>query len=168
LWCVEEQWWVGDTMDQQNSMELTNEQVDEFKEAFSLFDKDADGSITSSELGTVMRALGQNPTEAELQDMVNEVDSDGNGSIDFPEFLSMMSRKMKEADSEEEIKEAFRVFDVNNNGFITAKELRKVMTNLGEKLTDDEVEEMIKEADKDGDGRVNYEEFAAMMITACK
>merc|ERR1712110_1316814 len=148
--------------------ELTDEQVSEFKEAFSLFDKDAHGSVTSAELGTVMRALGQNPTDAELQDMINEVDSDGNGSIDFPEFLDMMSRKMKDADSEEEIKEAFRVFDADNNGFITAKELRIVMANLGEKLTNDEVEEMIKEADQDGDGRVNFEEFASMMVAGVK
>ncbi|KAG9333894.1 hypothetical protein JZ751_009413, partial [Albula glossodonta] len=83
----------------------------EFKEAFSLFDKDGDGTITTKELGTVMRSLGQNPTEAELQDMINEVDADGNGTIDFPEFLTMMARKMKDTDSEEEIREAFRVFD---------------------------------------------------------
>ena len=73
--------------------QLTEEQIAEFKEAFSLFDKDGDGTITTKELGTVMRSLGQNPTEAELQDMVNEVDADGNGTIDFPEFLTMMARK---------------------------------------------------------------------------
>uniref|UniRef100_A0A8C1WHA9 Calmodulin n=1 Tax=Cyprinus carpio TaxID=7962 RepID=A0A8C1WHA9_CYPCA len=91
--------------------QLTEEQIAEFKEAFSLFDKDGDGTITTKELGTVMRSLGQNPTEAELQDMINEVDADGNGTIDFPEFLTMMARKMKDTDSEEEIREAFRVFD---------------------------------------------------------
>ena len=80
----------------------------EFKEAFSLFDKDGDGTITTKELGTVMRSLGQNPTEAELQDMINEVDADGNGTIDFPEFLTMMARKMKDTDTEEELKEAFK------------------------------------------------------------
>ena len=58
--------------------QLTEEQIAEFKEAFSLFDKDGDGTITTKELGTVMRSLGQNPTEAELQDMINEVDADGN------------------------------------------------------------------------------------------
>lgn len=122
-----------------------------------MFDKDGDGTITTKELGTVMRSLGQNPTEAELQDMINEVDADGNGTIDFPEFLTMMARKMKETDSEEEIREAFRVFDKDGNGFISAAELRHVMTNLGEKLTDEEVDEMIREADIDGDGQVNYE-----------
>lgn len=83
--------------------------------------------------------------------------SPGNGTIDFPEFLTMMARKMKDTDSEEEIREAFRVFDKDGNGFISAAELRHVMTNLGEKLTDEEVDEMIREADIDGDGQVNYE-----------
>jgi len=78
-----------------------------------------------------MRSLGQNPTEAELQDMINEVDADGNGTIDFPEFLTLMARKMKDTDSEEEILEAFKVFDKDGNGFISAAELRHVMTNLG-------------------------------------
>src|SRR5580692_3985392 len=118
---------------------------------------DGDGTITTKELGTVMRSLGQNPTEAELQDMINEVDADGNGEIDFPEFLTMMARKMKDTDSEEEIKEAFKVFDKNGDGKISAAELRHVMTSIGilpsffasisgavlmragEKLTDQEV-----------------------------
>ncbi|KAG5252604.1 calmodulin Z-box Binding Factor [Salix suchowensis] len=130
--------------------QLTDDQISEFKEAFSLFDKDGDGCITTKELGTVMRSLGQNPTEAELQDMINEVDADGNGTIDFPEFLNLMARKMKDTDSEEELKEAFR--------------LRHVMTNLGEKLTDEEVDEMIREADVDGDGQINYEEFVKVMM----
>uniref|UniRef100_A0A8B9V7M4 EF-hand domain-containing protein n=1 Tax=Anas zonorhyncha TaxID=75864 RepID=A0A8B9V7M4_9AVES len=86
---------------------LSEEQIAEFKEAFSLFDRDGDGCITTKELGTVMRSLGQNPTEAELQDMVGEVDADGSGTIDFPEFLSLMARKMRDSDSEEEIREAF-------------------------------------------------------------
>ena len=85
------------------------------------------------------------------------LNSPGNGTIDFPEFMTMMSRKMQDTDSEEEIREAFRVFDKDGNGFISAAELRHVMTNLGEKLTDDEVDEMIREADMDGDGQVNYE-----------
>ena len=81
----------------------------------------------------------------------------GNGTIDFPEFLTMMAKKMKDTDSEDELKEAFRVFDKDGNGYISAAELRHVMTNLGEKLTDEEVDEMIREADIDGDGQVNYQ-----------
>uniref|UniRef100_A0A452FKH5 EF-hand calcium-binding domain-containing protein 11 n=1 Tax=Capra hircus TaxID=9925 RepID=A0A452FKH5_CAPHI len=128
--------------------QLTEEQIAEFKDAFSLFDKNGDGTITTKELGT---------------DMINAVDADGNGTIDFPEFLTVMARKKKDTNSEEEIREAFRVFDKDGNGYISAPELRHVMTNLGEKLTDGEVEEMIREADIDGDGEVNYEEFVQMM-----
>ena len=145
--------------------QLTEEQIAEFKEAFSLFDKDGDGTITTKELGTVMRSLGQKPTEAELQDKINEVDSDGNGTIDFPEFLTMMAGKKKDTDTEEGIIEAFRAFDNNGNSFISAAELRYVMTDLGEKLTDEEADEMIRDADIDGDGQVNYDEFAKMMMS---
>ncbi|XP_070538757.1 calmodulin-like [Ptychodera flava] len=145
--------------------QLSEEQIAEFKEAFSFFDMDGDGKITTKELGIVMRSLGQYPTEAQLRDMINEADADGNGTIDFPEFLTMMARKTKDTDSEleNEIREAFRVFDRDGNGFISASELRHVMTNLGEKLTDEEVDEMIREADIDGDGQVNYEEFVKVM-----
>lgn len=103
-----------------------------------------------------MRSLGQEPTEAELKGIISEVDTDGNGSIEFPEFLAMMARKMKESNTEDDIRDAFRVFDTDNDGFISARELRAVMTKLGENLTDQEIEEMIREADVDGDGQVNY------------
>jgi len=86
-------------------------------------------------------------------------------SLLVPEFLTMMARKMKDTDSAEEIKEAFKVFDKDGNGFISAAELRHIMTNLGEKLTDEEVDEMIREADVDGDGQINYDEFVDMMMS---
>lgn len=98
--------------------------------------------------------------------MINEVDTDGNGTIDFREFLDLMAHKIKDLDSDEELREAFKVFDKDQNGYISAAELRHVMINLGEKLTEEEVELMIKEADTDGDGQVNYEEFVRMMMGA--
>ncbi|XP_030668324.1 calmodulin-like [Nomascus leucogenys] len=107
-----------------------------------------------------MRSLRQHPTEAELQDMTYEVDADSNGRVGFPESVTMRARKMKDAGSEEEMREAFRVFDKDGNGYTSAPELRHAMRNLGEKLTDEEVDEMIREADIDGDSQVNYEEFA--------
>ncbi|KAG2693751.1 hypothetical protein I3760_08G110600 [Carya illinoinensis] len=116
---------------------LTEDQVAEFREAFCLIDKDSDGYITMEELATIIQSLNENPTKEEVRDMIGEVDADGNGTIDFEEFLNIMARKMK---------------------------LRHVMINLGERLTDEEAEQMIKEADLDGDGQVSYEEFARMMM----
>ena len=100
--------------------QLSEEQIAEYKEAFSLFDKSGDGTITTKDLGTVIRALGKNPTEAELQDIINEVDPNGDGTVDFPSFLTIMARKMKDQDTEEDIIEAFRVFDKDGNGTISA------------------------------------------------
>ena len=96
--------------------------------------------------------------------MIAEVDSNGSGTIDLQEFLGLMARRMKDTESEEELREAFRVFDKDQNGFISAVELRHVMTNLGEKLSDEEVGEMIREADVDGDGNINYDEFVKVMM----
>ncbi|XP_029470682.1 calmodulin-like isoform X2 [Rhinatrema bivittatum] len=146
-----------------NQDQLSEEKIAEIKEAFSLFDKKGDGTVNIKEVGTVMRSLGQNPTEAELQDLINAADARGKCTISLLEFLTMMARKMKDTDSEKEITEAFRVFDRDNNGFISAAELRHILTNLGEKMTEEEVNEMIQEADVDQNGQINYEEFVQMM-----
>ena len=95
---------------------------------------------------------------------MNEVDTDGNGTIDFPEFLTMMASKMKDTNSGEEYKEAFKVFDVDGNGQISAAELKHVMMNLGETLTNEEVNEMIREADVNNSGTINFEEFVNLMM----
>ncbi|KAL3108379.1 hypothetical protein niasHT_015301 [Heterodera trifolii] len=143
---------------------ISEEEMVEYKEAFRLFDKDGNGSISCKELGVAMRSLGQNPTEQELLDMVNEVDVDGSGTIDFAEFCQMMKRMNKEND-QEMIREAFRVFDRDGNGFITAEEFRYFMTHMGEQFSDEEVDEIINEVDIDGDGQIDYEEFVKMMAS---
>jgi len=144
---------------------LTEGQIAEFKEAFSLFNRAGDGFITMKELGQAMRCLGHNPTEAELGDMINEVDLDGNGLIDFPEFLLMMSRKNKEVDVEGEIKEAFKAMNKTGNGRLTKDELKTVLTAFGEKLTDEEINEMMEEADLDKDGGLKYDEFVKIFMS---
>ena len=108
---------------------LTRRQVKEFKDAFAIFDKDGGGSITTQELGDVMRSLGQKPTTAELETMVREIDADGNGEIDFPEFLTMMLRKMNEGNPEKELMDVFMVFDKDGSGTISPDELRSAIAS---------------------------------------
>ncbi|XP_026476279.1 calmodulin-like [Ctenocephalides felis] len=122
---------------------MTDEQIAEFREAFALYDKDGDGAISAAELGTVMRALGQTPSEAELKGYVK--DNSVAMTVDFPTFLTMMARQMQEGSSVDEIREAFRVFDKDGNGRMSVAELRHILTSLGERLTDNEVDAMIRE-----------------------
>ncbi|KAF3940049.1 Calmodulin [Dactylella cylindrospora] len=111
-----------------------------------------------------MRSLGQNPTDTELQDIINEVDRDNTGTIDFNEFLLLMApRDGASRDLEAELRQAFQVFDKDKTGSIDASELRAVMKAIGENLTDEEIDEMIREADKDKNGTIDFEEFKAIM-----
>ena len=119
--------------------ELTEEQKQEIKEAFDLFDTDGSGSIDAKELKVAMRALGFEPKKEEIRKMIQEVDRDGTGTIDFPEFLDMMTAKMAERDPREEMLKAFRLFDDDETGKITFKNLKRVAKELGENMTDEEI-----------------------------
>ena len=92
----------------------------------AMFDKDGSGDIEAAELGQVMRNLGQNPKETELEDMIAEVDADGSGSIDFDEFVGLMAKHMKNNDTDEELEAMFNVFDKDGSGSITPEELFEV------------------------------------------
>ena len=142
---------------------LTEEEIADFQEVFSLFDEDGSVTISTKELESVMAYLGQNSTEAGLEDLINEVDIDGDGAIDFNEFLTLMVGKSKDVNLEVELIGAFRVFDRDENGYIILGELKNVMASVGERLSDEEVMQMIREADIDRDSQINYEEFVAMM-----
>ncbi|KAF8693919.1 EF-hand domain, partial [Rhizoctonia solani] len=126
-----------------------------YRDAFSLFDKDSSGTISVEELGSIMRSLGQKPSQDELYRIMNEVDLDHSGTIDFNEFLTMMS-KMGGNTIDEELDEAFKVFDRDGSGQISEEELKAVMNSLGERLTDAEVHAMMLEADTNGDGQIDY------------
>jgi calmodulin len=145
--------------------QLTDEQITDFKNAFSEFDTNGDGIISIKELGAVMCQLGQNPTKSELQSIIDDVDADGNGTVDFTEFLTLMVNQMNNTKSEDELLEAYKVLDKDGSGFLSVAEIRKAMNSNGTKLTDNEVEEIIASVDVDGDGQINYEEFVKMTMT---
>ncbi|XP_076861593.1 troponin C, slow skeletal and cardiac muscles-like [Brachyhypopomus gauderio] len=147
--------------------QLTEDQRSEFKAAFEVFVQDAeDGCISTRELGKVMRMLGQNPTPEELQEIIDEVDEDGSGTVDFDEFLVMMVRCMKDdskAKCEEELSDLFRMFDKNRDGYIDTEELCAMLTATGEIITEEDVEELMKDGDKNNDGKIDYDEFLEFM-----
>jgi Ca2+-binding EF-hand superfamily protein len=124
------------------------------------------GSIELHELQQVMRKLGQNPSEAELIEMINSVDDNGDNEIDFEEFLILMKSRIGERDPEKELRDAFAVFDTDGSGSIDRKELKRLMKKLGQALSEAELDAMMEEVDTNGDGEISFEEFKAMMVRA--
>ena len=123
-----------------------------------------DGKISPKDLGILMRSLGKNPSEAELQEMKNQVDADRKGTIEFHEFLNMMQSKKDYIDCENEVIEAFRVFDKDGTGLVSVAELKEALTSLGEKLTEEEVEELFSEGEIDADGLINYHDLCQAVL----
>lgn len=189
-----------------NNRKISKSKLREYRDAFSLFDKDGNGYLTKEELGHVMHQLGQWARMEELQEMLAEIDTDGDGNVSFEEFVEILLNMTNNADSvsltaaqeEQELRDAFRVFDKHNRGYITASDLTFVLKCLGEDLSEEEskfsllefhfffrseraseydgerkifiifslfltlyfkVEDMIKEVDVDGDGRIDFDEF---------
>lgn len=161
--------------------ELTKDQLEEIREAFDLFDTDGSGTIDVRELRIAMRALGFEPRKEELRQLVSNATgaggaggapgsaasavSTGNGSgiVTYAQFVQMMAQKMAARDSREEMLKAFVLFDTEGTGRISFQNLKRVAMELGENMTDAELQEMIDEADRDGDGEVNEEEFLRLM-----
>jgi len=139
---------------------LSPEQIKAYKEAFALFDKKNLGWISTKELGQVMRSLRMNPTEQDLQDMIHEVDQDNNGQLSFDEFLLMMAKKSKDTDMMERAIDAFRVFDKQNKGFLGVNDIRNILLNLGEKISANEVEELLADLEEvNAENELDYKSF---------
>merc|ERR1711981_788827 len=146
-------------------IEFSEEQKAAFRKNFNLFDKKRTGAIPIGDMGTVLRSLGQNPTEAELAALMEEVDKDKSGTIEFEEFIDLMARTNKTHEQmEEEIKNAFLTFDADGSGFITREELVETLTTMGDPVDEETINGMIAEADLDGDGKINYAEFTKIML----
>ncbi|KAL8619257.1 hypothetical protein ACOMHN_056901 [Nucella lapillus] len=144
----------------------------EIRELFRTFDKNHDNTISANELGKVLRCLGMNVAEQDVQTIMKELDKNGNGKIEYKEFKAFMQDQMRRAEEpaeqEKAIRMAFRVFDQNGDGFIDVEELRHAMKNLGEPLTDKELQDMMKEADIDRNNKIDYEEFIRVWLNTGK
>nr|XP_033776505.1 calmodulin-like protein 4 isoform X2 [Geotrypetes seraphini] len=142
---------------------LSQDQINEFKECFSLYDKTQKGKIKASDLLTVMRCLGVSPTPAEVQRHLQLQKIDRDGDLDFSTFLTIMHRQKQQEDPKKEILLAMLMVDKQKRGYIPAPELRVKLTQMGEKLSQEEVDDLLKEANVGADGLVKYEEFIRMI-----
>merc|ERR1719420_176291 len=145
--------------------ELDEKEKQEIKEAFDLFDVSGDGNIDCKELTVAMKALGCEPKPGEIEKMIGEVDDDGSGEIGFPEFLKMMTNKILNKDPKDDMLKAYKLIepDADTTGGITLKNLIRVAEETNQPLSVTELEQMFADADKDGDGVVNEEEFLKVM-----
>lgn len=143
-------------------------QIAELDQVFKKFDVNGDGKISSSELGAIMSSLGQPASDEELNHMILEVDSDGDGFIDFKEFVELNTNGVDPAEALENLKDAFSVYDIDGNGSISAEELHEVLRSLGDECSIAECRKMIGGVDSDGDGMINFEEFKVMMMTGSR
>ena len=142
---------------------LNEEEIEELRDAFDLFDTNGDGTIDPKELKAAMQSLGFEAKNQTVYQMISDIDKDGTGDINFEEFLDLMTSKMGDSDTKEEIQKIFSLFDDDKTGFITIQNLKRVAKELGENLSDSELMEMIDRADNDEDGQISPDEFFAMM-----
>jgi len=142
---------------------LSKDDIENYKAAFSFYDKNGNGTIDEQELILVMRTLGENPTEDQMTCIMYEMDEDGNGKIDFEEFLTSMALRRAMHDSMEDLRMAFELFDKDGDGRISAEELLDAMTTITGTMAVEEANELMKEADTDGNGFIDYKEFVAMI-----
>ncbi|KAI9493588.1 putative calmodulin [Zychaea mexicana] len=169
------------------SKNITKEESESLKQAFSLYDRDGDGAITVKEFGDILKSLNVNGSAQEIDSIVKSVDSNQDGSIDFNEFVMAMTRHLpppsKNSDQhpkraqtyppinkkrlsvheDDELKQCFHAFDKNGDGFISLDELEEVMSKLGEQLSKQELKDMLEDADTNRDGLIDYKEFRKLM-----
>lgn len=145
---------------------LPADEQEDIRNTFDLFDTDKNGTLSREEIAKVLRNTGCNPTAQELEDMFKSIDTAGYGEVQYSDFLEYYAKRFYDPlrNEEQETREAFKMFDLNGDGYIDLQEFKTVMTNMGEEsLSDAEFKEIIKHADIDFDGKVNYEEFIRMM-----
>ena len=154
-----------DTSAENYNFSISEETKTDYMDSFNLFDTNHDGTINSQKIREIMQKLGKNPTEQQLIQIIENVAKPGSDKIRFDDFTDFMEKKNKENDTEIEIINTFQIFAAENNGLIPNEELFHIIRTFGETLSDKEIEEIISEADVDGDGYINYEEFVRMMTT---
>lgn len=146
--------------------DLTPEQIAILQKAFNSFDREKTGSISSDTVAEILRLMGQPFNSKILEEMIEEVDEDKSGQIEFAEFITLAAKFIVEEDEEalqKELREAFRLYDKEGNGFIPTSCLREILRELDDQLSEDDLDMMIEEIDSDGSGTVDFDEFMEVM-----
>ena len=141
---------------------LTDDQLEEYRDAFDLFDRDGNGKVSSDELGPLMRSLGANPKDDHLQELINEVDYDGDGVLNFTEFIDLMVNDRPEIEDDLDLIEAFHAFDAYETGLIDSADLREAFYRMDEGQA--EAEDVIDATNVRVDRKITFDEFVAFTV----
>lgn len=148
---------------------LEHDEIKVLKICFNMFDFKDQGFLSADDLDDILRGMGFRPSKEELKEILEEIDEDGSGEIEFEEFCQLCAKFLIEEPDEEtmkhELKEAFRVYDKEANGFITTDTLREIISELDTRLTSEDLDGIIEEIDEDGSGTMDFDEFCAMMMS---
>ncbi|XP_955271.1 centrin, putative [Theileria annulata] len=142
---------------------LTDDEVYEIQEAFNLFDTEGTGTVDPKEIKCAMQSLGIDKKNPLVYQIISDLEKMGSSTVNFNDFLDVITMKLGNRDSKEGIRRIFNLFDDDNTGSITFRNLKKVVTELGESLTDDELRDMINRADSNGDGQLSFDDFYTIM-----
>ncbi|OAF71029.1 hypothetical protein A3Q56_01203 [Intoshia linei] len=147
-----------------NAIDNDEERIAILTEAFNLFDKDKKGYIHCEQLGKLLRCVGQNLNDIEFAYYKENFCLTDTDNLQLTAFLEIMTLRRKTSTNDESLTEAFRIFDVKRTGYIANKDLRDVLTTMGEILSEEEISELIQEADTDSDGFIDYEDFISKLM----
>jgi len=145
---------------------LDREQVITLKKAFDAFDMEKKGAISIETTGTILRMMGYKSSPDGFKELIREIDEDGNGELDFEEFVMLSANFLVEEDEEalkKELKDAFRIYSKENPGYIRTESLREILHELDPNLTNEDLNGIISEIDKDNNGKVEFDEFCDLM-----
>ena len=143
---------------------ISENKIKEYKSIFDLNDNNKDGNVTLDELANILKAINISSSDEEIKEIIMELELEGNDEINFENFVSIVNRRDKDVDNEEEVIKAFKFFDKEGNGLININELKNIMLSVGKNISEEELNDMLKEADIDMDGYINYEEFIRSLL----
>ena len=142
-----------------------SDKKENYKSFFDKYDSNKDGNVNSIELANILKAIDINASDEEIKEIIAEIDLEGNGEINFEKFVSIVNRRDKDVDNEEEVLNAFKLFDKEGNGLININDLKHIMLTCGNNFSETEINDLLKEADIDMDGYINYEEFIRSLLS---